>query len=148
MHLKVVLQGNLGYFGSEYSASKIYGSEGEFRELRRLIGNAELAVAERLARIGEHHWPEIDVILCNFWCRTKDIEGETIRHYRKDKLLEASTCIEAGGFKPQLNPKRCNIFFYRALTLSAAGFRKYKRDGAEIELIRNERFSEGAPGEF
>src|SRR5262249_20989633 len=129
MHLKVVLQGNLGHFDEfGYSKPTIYRTEAEFRDLLELIGGAEMAIAGELTRIGHQHWPEI-VILANFWCRGPEFEHETVKHFKRDKVLESSACIETGGFLARDTPSRCNILFFRALTLAAAGFRKYKRGG-------------------
>ena len=150
MHLKVVLQGNLGHFDEfRYSKPMIYQSEGEFRELRELIGRAELLIADDLACIGRQGWPEIMAILSNFWCRGPEFEHETVKHFKKDQVLESSACIETAGFLARDNPSRCNIFLFRALTLAAAGFRKYERNGAsDIEAIRDRHFPRGSPGEF
>lgn len=135
MHLKVVLQGDLGHF-----SSSTYSSAAEFRELQQMIGDAEIAIAGDLNGVGNQCWPGLEVILCNFWCRAPDISGETIKHYKSDKVLEASTLIDRADFLSRTNESRCNAMFFRALTLAANGFRKYDRSGDEIESIRDERF--------
>jgi len=135
MHLKVVLQGNLGHYGEAYSTPK------EFWQLRGLVDAAEVAIADSLAHVGERHWPEIEAILANFWCPGYDLEGETVKHFRRDRVLEASVCINCVTFLAQSNASRCNGLFFRALTLAAAGFREYHRGGAEeIEAIRDTHF--------
>jgi hypothetical protein len=144
MHLKVVLQGNLGHYTSE-----VYASAQEFRELQTLLDRGEIAVADDLAEVGERLWPELTVILCNFWCRANDVDGETVKHYRKDKVLEASTCVDQNAFRSKSNEERCDALFFRALTLAASGFRKHGRDGGEVEAIRDKHFPKlEAHGDF
>jgi hypothetical protein len=110
-----------------------------------MVGAAELAIAADLARAGDQSWPELEAILCNFWCRAPDIGGETIKHYRSEKVLEASTRIEEADFLARTNESRCNTMFFRALTLAAQGFRKVGRPGDGIESIRDKHFH--GPGE-
>ena len=120
----------------------MYKSGSEFREFQALLNRGEVDVAAELDDIGKRNWPTLEVILCNFWCRAPDIDTESLTYIRSENTLEASTLIDGPEFVARGIESRCNWLFRRALTLSAAGFKKYQRDGVEIEMVRDKYFAE------